>query len=72
MRCVCPDSLGNLKYNEDYNHYDDEQPTIREELDKHDLSYFKHGGVSFGGNDEFSTGLAYGVSACSQSVRKKS
>jgi len=28
-------------------------------------------GVSFGGNDEFSIGLAYRVSACSQSVRKK-
>ena len=52
-------------------HCDDEQPKIREELDKHDLSYFKHGGVSFGGTDEFSIGLAYRVSACSQSVRKK-
>ena len=52
-------------------HCDDEQPKIQGELDKHDLSYFKHGGVSFGGTDEFSIGLAYRVSACSQSVRKK-
>jgi len=27
-------------------HCDDERPTIREELDKHDLSYFKHGGLA--------------------------
>ena len=52
-------------------HCNDEQPTIREKLDKYDLSYFNHGGVSFGGNDEFLIGLVYRVSACSQSVRKK-
>ena len=52
-------------------HCDDERPTIRDELDKHDQSYFKHGGVSFGGNDEFSIGFAYRVSTCSHDVRKK-
>jgi len=52
-------------------HCDCERPAMREYLDANDLTYFKHGGVVFGGDQKFSIGLAFRVVTKSEEVRKR-
>ena len=50
----------------------DEVPKRRPLVDASYKTFFKHGGVDFGGDDKFSVGLAFRVSTISQLVSNRS
>lgn len=51
-------------------HFDDEKPLIRELYEDMSTSFFKHGNVMFGGQNEMSIALVYRVTSQSISVYK--